>query len=89
MCVLEKIDHTPRPHPAAPTQALPTSFAEYRKNAQQHGPLSGFNKPKRPTIEPALGEVWDRNQLPLRFWRSTLSAHEIEVIESGGAAAFA
>lgn len=86
----EAIDHTPRAHPAAPTQQLPTSFAEYRKNAQQHGPLSGYKSAGRNSaIEPKAGEVFDRSQLPQRFWRTSLSKEEIEVIESGGAAAFA
>jgi small subunit ribosomal protein YMR-31 len=35
------------------------------------------------------GEVFDRNQLPQRFWRMKLSPEEMEIIESGGAAAFA
>ncbi|KAI4246398.1 MAG: hypothetical protein L6R42_009927 [Xanthoria sp. 1 TBL-2021] len=30
----------PHPHPASPTHDLPPSFAEYRSNAQQHGPLA-------------------------------------------------
>ncbi|KAJ2897225.1 putative ribosomal protein ymr-31 protein [Zalerion maritima] len=44
----EHIDHTPKPHPASPTGALPanfakhgshTSFSSYRDHAQQFGPL--------------------------------------------------
>ncbi|KAI5860345.1 hypothetical protein GGS23DRAFT_233614 [Durotheca rogersii] len=46
----ENVDHTPRPHPAAPTTALPgsfgdsngnshSSFSTYRQHAQQLGPL--------------------------------------------------
>lgn len=35
-----EIDHTPRPHPAAPSSDLPSSFASYRQKAQQHGPLN-------------------------------------------------
>ncbi|KAG8624482.1 hypothetical protein KVT40_007549 [Elsinoe batatas] len=35
-----KIDHTPHPHPASPSNSLPTSFAAYRQKAQQHGPLT-------------------------------------------------
>ncbi|MCJ1336893.1 hypothetical protein MMC09_002171 [Bachmanniomyces sp. S44760] len=34
------IDHTPVPHPASPSPSLPDSFANYRKKAQQHGPLN-------------------------------------------------
>ncbi|PUU79287.1 hypothetical protein B9Z19DRAFT_979949 [Tuber borchii] len=87
----EPVDHTPRPHPAAPTKALPNSFAEYRKEAQQHGPLSGYKPatapraPRAPSISPGQGQVFDRSQLPPRFWRLTLSKQEMEVVESGGA----
>lgn len=38
------VDHTPRPHPASPSQSLPSdfsanSFSEYRQRSQQYGPL--------------------------------------------------
>lgn len=41
------IDHTPRVHPASPTDSLPSdftdashvSFSEYRQRSQQYGPL--------------------------------------------------
>ncbi|CRK27356.1 hypothetical protein HYQ45_008661 [Verticillium longisporum] len=42
------IDHSPQPHPASPTGALPegftsgakhSNFSSYRQHAQQHGPL--------------------------------------------------
>ncbi|CAZ79360.1 unnamed protein product [Tuber melanosporum] len=81
----ESIDHTPRPHPAA-TKALPNSFAEYRKKAQQHGPLGGYKAATATSISPGKGQVFDRSELPPRFWRLTLSKEEMEVIESGGAA---
>ncbi|KAI1480842.1 hypothetical protein K445DRAFT_64507 [Daldinia sp. EC12] len=44
----ENVDHTPQPHPASPSGALPSSFgngnshasfSSYRDHAQQHGPL--------------------------------------------------
>ncbi|KAI1374746.1 hypothetical protein F4677DRAFT_154610 [Hypoxylon crocopeplum] len=47
----EHVDHSPHPHPASPTGALPANFASqgngnshssfstYRDHAQQHGPL--------------------------------------------------
>lgn len=39
----ETVDHTPRVHPASPSDFLPpsftSSFAQYRDRAQQHGPL--------------------------------------------------
>ncbi|KAI1389211.1 uncharacterized protein F4822DRAFT_272887 [Hypoxylon trugodes] len=47
--VPEHVDHTPQPHPASPSGALPSnfggngnshaSFSSYRDHAQQHGPL--------------------------------------------------
>jgi len=43
----------------------------------------------RGSIEASVGEFFDRNQLPRRFWRMTLSQKEMEIIESGGAAAWA
>ncbi|PWW78927.1 hypothetical protein C7212DRAFT_167045 [Tuber magnatum] len=82
----ESVDHTPRPHPVAPTKALPNSFAEYRKTAQQHGPLGDYKATTAASISPPKGQVFDRSQLPPRFWRLTLSKEEMEVIESGGAA---
>lgn len=85
----QNIDHTPRPHPQSPTGRLPNSFAEYRKNAQQHGPLAFQPSVRRGSIQPAAGEVFDRNELPKRFWRMTITPEEIEIIESGGAAAWA
>jgi len=78
------VDHSPRPHPAAPTKSLPTSFVEYRQKAQQHGPLA--NKTNTASnIEPAPGQAFDRNDLPARFWRLALSKEEMDVIEGGGA----
>lgn len=44
-CSAESIDHSPKPHPASPTHALPESFATYRAKAQQHGPLGGHASP--------------------------------------------
>ncbi|KAI1470992.1 uncharacterized protein F4812DRAFT_161630 [Daldinia caldariorum] len=46
--VPKNVDHTPQPHPASPSGALPSgfsngnshsSFSSYRDHAQQHGPL--------------------------------------------------
>ncbi|EKG21579.1 hypothetical protein MPH_01087 [Macrophomina phaseolina MS6] len=93
------VDHTPRPHPAAPTQSLPESFASYRQKAQQHGPLT-----KRPfssgavgsqsgsalgPVQPGKGEYFDRSELPPRFGRLQWSQSEIDAVESGGASLFA
>jgi len=84
--VPKNIDHSPRPHPESSTHSLPNSFAQYRQNAQQHGPLA---RNSNSAMELKEGEVFDRNQLPRRFWRMRLSPEEMEIIESGGAAAFA
>ncbi|RPA72749.1 hypothetical protein BJ508DRAFT_216756 [Ascobolus immersus RN42] len=82
------LDHSPRPHPEAPRASLPTSFAQYRERAQQHGPLSGYHAVTG-GVAPREGEFFDRKELPQRFWRLQFSQEEMEVIESGGAAAFA
>lgn len=39
-----EVDHTPKVHPASPSESLPNSFASYRQKAQQHGPLKGGSK---------------------------------------------
>lgn len=92
------MDHTPRPHPASPTGALPDSFAAYRAKAQQHGPLgrASFNTgigaqsaAALGPIRPAEGEYFDRAELPPRFARLSWTEAEIEAIESGGASMFA
>lgn len=99
------IDHTPHPHPASPTAALPadftsntsSSFSEYRDRSQQHGPLrrtltrlaeagiGGASAAALPSITPAKGMFFDRDELPARFRRRVWSAEEIEAVESGGA----
>jgi len=40
-------------------------------------------------IAPPKGVFFDRNELPARFRRAPLTAAEIELVETGGAAAFA
>jgi small subunit ribosomal protein YMR-31 len=100
-CITAKVDHTPRPHPEAPTQALPgsfsngnshASFSSYRDSAQQHGPLRkaigaqpGANLGP---VEAPRGVFFDRSQLPARFRRAPLDPKEIEAVETGGAALF-
>ncbi|CAN8104508.1 unnamed protein product [Discula destructiva] len=73
------------------------SFSEYRDRAQQHGPLrktwartaesgiGGSAAAALPSIAPAKGFYFDRDELPARFRRPVWSAEEIEAIESGGA----
>jgi len=88
----ESIDHTPRVHPQDPHKTLPSSFAQYREKAQQHGPLTGYRASSSSATEnrnaTALkpGEYFDRSELPKRFWRLKVSQKEIEAVESGGAA---
>ncbi|KAI0853806.1 hypothetical protein F5Y00DRAFT_223653 [Daldinia vernicosa] len=100
----ENVDHTPQPHPASPSGALPsagnshTSFSSYRDHAQQHGPLrktigaaGGIGAQSAANlgpVEPPKGYYFDRNELPERFHRVPLTAAEIEAIETGGAALF-
>lgn len=78
-------------------RASHVSFSEYRQRSQQYGPLrntisrladagiGGTPAAALPSIEPAKGMFFDRNELPARFRRSVWSAKEIEAIESGGA----
>ncbi|KAF3765332.1 hypothetical protein M406DRAFT_355876 [Cryphonectria parasitica EP155] len=73
------------------------SFSEYRQRSQQYGPLrktwtrtaeTGIGAAPAaalPSINPANGVFFDRDELPARFRRSVWSAEEIEAIESGGA----
>lgn len=75
------------------------TFSSYRDHAQQFGPLrktiksadgiGGHSARELGPIEPPKGYAFDRNELPARFRRTPLTMAEIEVIESGGAAAFA
>ncbi|MCJ1374274.1 hypothetical protein MMC20_005506 [Loxospora ochrophaea] len=51
-------DHTPHPHPASPSHALPDSFAAYRSKAQQHGPLgASATRASSSTASYARGEI--------------------------------
>jgi hypothetical protein len=62
-----------------------TDFKRYRVNAQQHGPLARAGLfPSRQEKEHNLDStdvVLDRNDLPARFRRMTLTAEEIEAID--------
>lgn len=77
-----------------------SSFSSYRDHAQQFGPLrktikgedagiGGHSGAELGPVKPPQGYAFDRNELPARFRRQPLTPDEIEVIESGGAAAFA
>jgi small subunit ribosomal protein YMR-31 len=84
---------------ASGSQSSHTSFSSYRDHAQQFGPLrktiksaggiGGHSARELGPISPPKGYAFDRNELPARFRRAPLTLAEIEVIESGGAAAFA
>lgn len=97
---LTEVDHSPQVHPASPSASLPSSFAQYRQKAQQHGPLNpqqqagthnygGFIGNKAGSqlgpVKPAEGQFFDRTELPARFQRLAWSQAEIDAIESGGA----
>jgi small subunit ribosomal protein YMR-31 len=93
---IAEVDHTPHVHPASPNDALPESFASYRKKAQQHGPLNpglrivgghigGAPGTSLGRVEAAKGEYFDRSELPARFQRLSWTPAEMEAIESGGA----
>lgn len=87
--------------PASFTQrSSHTSFSSYRDHAQQFGPLrktikgdaagvGGISGSELGAILPPKGVFFDRNELPARFRRAPLTAAEIELVETGGAAAFA
>ena len=104
LTTITEVDHTPHAHPAAPTDALPESFASYRKKAQQHGPLNpglsnyssivgghigGAPGTSLGRVEAGKGEYFDRSELPARFQRLSWTAAEIEAVESGGASMYA
>ncbi|PSN68700.1 hypothetical protein BS50DRAFT_489428 [Corynespora cassiicola Philippines] len=95
-----KIDHSPKVHPASPSQSLPESFASYRQKAQQHGPLNqatnfstghigGSSGASLGPVEAGKGAFFDRSELPQRFQRLAWSQAEIDAVESGGASLFA
>lgn len=70
----------PRPHPMSPDGKVPSSFQEYRKQAQTHGPLAANNNAGRDA-----GSVTARSQLPAQYHYMAMSAEEAEAVESGGA----
>jgi len=90
-----KIDHTPKAHPASPTHSLPNTFAQYRQQAQQHGPLniSGIGQKSGASlgsIQPKEGVYFAKSELPAQFAKQLpWTKAEIDAIESGGASMFA
>jgi len=92
-----KLDHTPTQHPAAPS-SLPNSFAAYRLQATEHGPLNktlsaynigGASGSSLGSIEPKKGIFFDRSELGDRFQKIPFTTAEIEAVESGGATMWA
>ncbi|RMZ84387.1 hypothetical protein DV738_g638, partial [Chaetothyriales sp. CBS 135597] len=88
--VPKSVDHAPHAHPASPTHRLPDSFASYRSNAQQHGPLAlgiigARSGAELGPVQPAAGEFFDRSELPRRFRKLAWSEEEIDAVNSGGA----
>ncbi|EON95687.1 putative ribosomal protein ymr-31 protein [Phaeoacremonium minimum UCRPA7] len=78
-----------------------SSFSSYRDHAQQFGPLRKTIKSPADAgiggtpgsdlgpVKPPQGIYFDRNELPARFRRTTITEAEIEALESGGATLFA
>lgn len=77
----------------SPSNSLPNTFAAYRQQAQQHGPLNvglgqGIGRTPGAALGPvdaATGEFFDRSQLEPKFAKLPWTLAEIEAIESGGA----
>ncbi|KAH0553424.1 hypothetical protein GP486_006504 [Trichoglossum hirsutum] len=97
----ESTDHTPQTHPASPSQILPDSFAAYRENAQQHGPLNHRSSISMTggavgsksgqslgPVEPPRGQYFDRDELPEKFRRKPWTQAEIDAVQTGGASFF-
>jgi len=94
-----KIDHTPHQHPAAPSElpkSFANSFASYREQAQQHGPLNktlpgigSHSGSSLGPVEPKKGIFFDRSELGDRFQKIPFTAAEVEAVESGGASMWA
>ncbi|KAK9447375.1 uncharacterized protein V1518DRAFT_420819 [Limtongia smithiae] len=80
----EHIDHTPHLHSQDPHKELPSSFAQYRLQAHQHGPLSTSARLSG-SIAAAPGEYFSRNDLPPRYRYRGLDVSEIDSVNSAGA----
>lgn len=50
-----------------------------------YGSIGGRSGHELGRVEPEKGEVWDRSELPERFWRMGWTAEEMEAVELGGA----
>lgn len=56
---------------------------------QPYGSIGGRSAQQLGSVQPGKGEVWDREELPVRFRRRAWTAEEMEAVESGGASMFA
>lgn len=89
----KELDHSPHLHPQDPHKELPMSFSQYRRSAQQHGPLGQKTAPSVPfssrsstsssSPQTPAGEYIDRNQLPPKFHRLPPTEEEMEAVQSG------
>ena len=78
-------EHEARPHPMSPDGKIPSSFQEYRKQAQTHGPLGSNNNNGTANGAGQGSVIFSRSQLPPQYHYIAMSAEEAEAIESGGA----
>lgn len=53
-----------------------------------YGGIGGKTGQELGSIQPAKGEVWDRDELPARFRRMRWTEAEMEAVDSGGASMF-
>ena len=56
---------------------------------QPYGGIGGKTGQQLGSFQPGKGEVWDREELPLRFRRRKWTEAEMEAVDSGGASLFA
>ncbi|KAK3686336.1 hypothetical protein LTR37_019926 [Vermiconidia calcicola] len=66
---------------AAPKPAAPV--------IEPYGNIGGHSGRQLGPVQPAKGEVWDVNELPVRFRRRPFSQAEIEAVETAGASMWA
>lgn len=62
-------------HASSPSGGIP----------EPYGGIGGHTGRQLGLVQPAKGEVWDRNELPARFRRRPWSEAEMEAVDSAGA----
>ena len=72
------------PKPSASGSAASTAGASGYQ-VQPYGAVGGHSGQQLGSVQPAEGEVWDRDELPLRFRRKIYSKAEIDAVDSAGA----